>query len=242
MPPRFNRQLKLDNYKPALLVEQVSKVLADAIIDGTLKGGDQLVEEELRKQFNISRSPLREAFRDLEKKGLVEIIPRRGTFVRRITRKEIEEHFSVRAVLEGLAAKEATGKISREDLNEMTEILRTMEICARRKDARGYREHHFLFHEIFIDASGNDLLIDILRTLRMHSMWFRFTYHQYKDNFSASLKVHSEILEMFTKKSDPKDIQCLVEKHILVFKDRFISYLDKLESAPNGSLSCDNRK
>ena len=96
--------------KSSVLGEQVSQILMETILEGVLKGGDKLVEAELQKKFGISRSPLREAFRDLEKKGLVVIIPRKGSFVRRITQKDIEENFPVRSVLEGLAAKEAFQK------------------------------------------------------------------------------------------------------------------------------------
>lgn len=92
-------------FKPTVLVENIYEILTDAIVKGVFKGGDQLVEAELRKQFGVSRSPIRESFRILEKKGLVEILPRRGAFVKKITARDIEEHFPVRSILEGLAAR-----------------------------------------------------------------------------------------------------------------------------------------
>jgi|TARA_B100000315_G_scaffold92071_1_gene84812 DNA-binding GntR family transcriptional regulator len=72
-----------------------------------LNGRGQLIEAELQKQFGISRSPPREAFRSLGKKELVGTIPRKGTFVKRVTRRDIAENFPVRA---SLAAQEAGQK------------------------------------------------------------------------------------------------------------------------------------
>ena len=81
-------------FSPQVLTEQISKVLAEAILDGALTPGTKLLETELQQQLGISRSPLREAFRDLEKKGLVVILPRRGTFVREITPRDVQENLS----------------------------------------------------------------------------------------------------------------------------------------------------
>jgi DNA-binding GntR family transcriptional regulator len=93
-----------EKFKPLLLAQQVSQVLTDAILDGRLASGEQLVETKLQAEFGISRTPLREAFRELEKRGLVEIFPRRGAFVRQLSRQDIDDNFPVRAALEGLAA------------------------------------------------------------------------------------------------------------------------------------------
>ncbi|MFO7971698.1 MAG: GntR family transcriptional regulator, partial [Desulfobacterales bacterium] len=87
------------------LVDQISQALRESILTGRIKGGDQLLEDKLKDEFGVSRTPLREAFRILEKEGLIEIMPRKGSFVRGITRQDIEENFPVRAILEGLAAR-----------------------------------------------------------------------------------------------------------------------------------------
>jgi DNA-binding GntR family transcriptional regulator len=100
------RRIERLNFEGAGLTQQISQTLIQAILNRTLRGGDQLVEIELQKRLGVSRSPLREAFRDLEKKGLVVIKPRRGTFVKKIARQDIEEHYPVLAALEGLAAQQ----------------------------------------------------------------------------------------------------------------------------------------
>jgi DNA-binding GntR family transcriptional regulator len=218
------------DFKPFVLVEQVSRVLTEAILEGVFKGGDQLIEADLKDQFGISRSPLREAFRDLEKKGLIEIVPRKGAFVKKINRRDIEEHFPVRSVLEGLAAREAYGKLTDEDLQEMAIELDHMKDAVLKGDAKVYWENHLLFHEIFINASDNLLLIKMLKNLRMHTMWYRFSYQYYKEDLNHSWKVHKKILDLFkSKRSDVDELEKMVRDHIAVAAGRFLVYLEEQE-------------
>ena len=225
---KLNGKIKNLNFQPHVLGEQVARILTEAILEGVLKGGDQLVETELQKQFGISRSPLREAFRNLEKKGLVVIIPRRGTFVKRITRKDIKENFPVRAVLEGLAAREAYPKITENTIEQMSHVLDEMEKAVEENDTKAYWGSHIEFHDLFIKASGNDILINVLKTLRMHSLWYRFSYQYYKEDLHRSLDVHQKILDHFRNQDiDPEEIAKLVQEHIQVAYRSFLAYLDK---------------
>ena len=183
-------KIKEHDFQSAVLGAQVSQILTDAILKGILKQGDQLVEAELQKQFGISRSPLREAFRDLEKRGLVVIVPRKGTFVKAITEKDIRENFPVRATLEGLAARQAFSKITAKELKNLRQAFEGMRSAGQKKDAaKVYREHHHRFHEVFINASGNDTLINLLRTLRMHRIWYYVSYQYYSGSSKANIDI-----------------------------------------------------
>jgi DNA-binding GntR family transcriptional regulator len=236
---KLTGKIKNLNFQPHVLGEQVSRILTEAILEGDLKGGDQLIEAELQKQFGISRSPVREAFRDLEKKGLVVIIPRRGTFVKRITRKDIEENFPVRAVLEGLAAQEAYQKITQDALAEMSQVLWEMAKAVDENDTKAYWRSHLEFHDIFIKASGNDILINVLKTLRMHSLWYRFAYQYYQEDLHRALDVHQKIFNHFRNQDlDQKVMGELVQGHIQVAYRRFLAYLDEQDV---GSRKTDDR-
>jgi DNA-binding GntR family transcriptional regulator len=220
-------KIKQSDFKPEVLGNQIARVLTEAILDGDLKGGDRLVEAELQKHFNVSRSPLREALRELEKKGLVTIIPRKGTFVKRITRKDIEENFPVRAALEGLAARQAHPKITAETAAAMTRALSQMEDAARRRDTRAYWEHHLDFHELFINASGNEILIHLLKNLRMHSLWHRFSYRYYQEDLQKAVAVHRTILGLLKNPAaDAAEIEKIVRGHIDVALEKFMNYLE----------------
>lgn len=196
-------------------------------MEGTLRGGEQLVEAQLQEQFGVSRSPIREALRDLEKKGLVEIVPRKGAFVRTISSRDIKENFPVRAVLEGLAAREALDKVQPEQIREMEMALESMKGAVELRDAKSYWEHHRLFHDTFIQACGNQLLMGLLKDLRTHALWYRFSYQYYQEDLSRSLAIHEKILGIFRTK-DPgrgRDLEEMVRVHIEEAMERFLSYL-----------------
>lgn len=217
-------------FRSISLVDQIANALRDDILTGKFKGGDQLLEDSLKDEFDISRTPLREAFRVLEKQGLVEILPRRGTFVKRITRQDIEENFPVRAILEGLAARLAYENLRDQDIDEMEEVIDYMKEAAQRKDFIDYAKNHIAFHEIFINASGNETLIALLRNLRMHTLWHRYTHHYYKEDFRNSLKIHQQIIDLFKEKRAPaKEIERVVRQHIEVALGPFLKAMEKLE-------------
>ncbi len=202
-------------FSPQVLTEQISRVLTEAILDGALEPGTQLLEMELQQQLGVSRSPLREAFRDLEKKGLVVILPRRGSFVKEITRRDIQENFPVRGNLEGLAARLAYGKLSPEDLAKMRQALEEMKRAGRCKDREVYRQNHKIFHDVFIEACDNRLLIDLLQNLRMHRLWYFVSYRYQKLDFQMALDVHERILTLFEQAgTDPQELELLVRRHI----------------------------
>jgi DNA-binding GntR family transcriptional regulator len=205
------------------LAERISQTLIKAILDRSLRGGDRLVETEWQMHFGVSRSPLREAFRDLERKGLVEIRARRGTFVKKITRKDINEHYPVLAVLEGLAARQAHGRMNKENKNTLAGHLEAMQDAARTGDVKLFLEYHGRFHRVYIAASSNQLLIDMILDLRLRGTMLRYFYPHTPTYCQQSLNIHSRILSALSNPDeDPDRVERLVRSHIeemLVLKE-----------------------
>jgi DNA-binding GntR family transcriptional regulator len=207
------------------LVEQISEFLTNAIIEGRLENGQRLIENDLQRKFGVSRAPIRESFRILEKKGLVTIISRKGTFVRKITQKDVEENFPIRAVLEGLAARMAISHLTLKDIEGMELALSKMTEAARKIDFKSYLKYHLEYHEIFINASKNDTLIGILEKVRRQALWFfRFSYLWHEEIFGYPIRAHREILDFFLKK-DADSAGKLVEQHILIALDEYLKFL-----------------
>lgn len=214
-------------FQNSALSEKITNVLTEAILEGKFKGGQQLIEQDLQKVFGVSRSPVREAFRILEKRGLVHIVPRKGTFVKIISLKDIEDNFPVRARLEGLAASEAHAKMNNSTLDDLKFELDYMKNAAERVEPKSFWHHHSVFHNIFIEASENQVLIDILYNLRMHSLWYQFSYKYYQENLERAYKIH---LHIFQKLADPnvdrQEIEHIVCEHIEVALSNFLRYLE----------------
>jgi DNA-binding GntR family transcriptional regulator len=102
-----------------------------------------------------------------------------------------------------------------------------MKTAVENNDTKIYWKNHLEFHDIFIKASGNDVLIGILKTLRMHSLWYRFSYQYYQEDLQRSLAVHQTIFDRFQNKdTDINDLGNLVQMHIQTAFQSFVDYLD----------------
>ena len=204
------------NFSPQMIGQQLAKVLMDAIVTNEIHGGEKLVEHQLQQKFGVSRSPIREAIRDLEKIGLVEIVPRKGTVVKEITKKDVREDYAVRAPLEGLAAKEAYSNMDERDLARLDKALESMRKAVKSGAMTGYWRTHADFHNIFINASGIGLLSTILRVLRIHSLRSRLVYPCPDEDLGASLETHEEILKRFkSPTTDVNELERFVTQHII---------------------------
>ena len=222
----FTREKQKIQFRPSFLVEQVTNVLINLILDDILKGGEQLLENKLQKQLGISRSPLREAFRELEKRGFVEIVPRKGTFVKKISLKDIENNFPVRTALESLAARLACKNISGRELSELDDIFEDMKKAASQKDAKLFWKFHLQYHEILISSCGNQLLIDMLKMLRMHTLRHQFYFQYHQEGFERSLSIHEGILELLhARPINEKEVEAAMRDHLAKGYERFVTYL-----------------
>ena len=213
----FSGKLAMEakNFDKAGLAQRIARALIKEILDRSLRGGDRLVETELQKHFGVSRSPLREAFRELEKKGLVEIRPRRGTFVKKITRRDINEHYPILAVLEGLAARQAHLRMDEKQKNDLAAQLDAMKEAARTGEVDLFTEHHDRFHRIYIAASGSRLLQDMILDLRLRGTMLRYFYPHTPDYCQQSLAVHEGILSALCNPNEnPDHVERLVRGHI----------------------------
>ena len=147
-----------------VLREQVKDVLLQRIIRGELQPGDRLVETRIAQELGTSQAPVREALRDLELLRLVESEPFRGARVRGFSEAELIEVYPVRAVLEELAAREATARLDG-DVSNLEAEVEAMRAAAREGDLHGLVQHDFAFHRRIVEAAGNDVLLQCWKTL-----------------------------------------------------------------------------
>lgn len=210
---------------PIPLVEQIAEFLTNEIVEGRLENGERLVENELQRKFKVSRSPIREAFRILERNALVTITPRKGTYVREISQRDIEEYYPIRACLEGLAARLAIPYLEANDIKTMKFGLSGMKKAAREKNFKSYLKYHYEFNKVFMYASKNGTLIGMLENLRRQAMCFRFSHFYFYEYNEDAISVHREILDLFIKK-DADRLEAFVREHILKALDGFLQFME----------------
>ena len=140
------------------LSNRVFLKIRDNILNGTYKEQDELRENTIGKELGVSRTPVREALRQLELEGLVTIVPNKGAYVTGITTKDVKDIYTVRSMLEGLCARWATEHITEEQLDELEEIIFLSEFHMKKEGHNNTEQIAVLdsrFHAVLYEASNS---------------------------------------------------------------------------------------
>lgn len=182
--------------------EIVLERLRKAIFDGSLQTGDRLVETYIADNMGVSRTPVREAFRQLEIEGLAENVPRKGTIVKGISRKDIIEIYEMREVLEGLETRLACLNLSTAQVNKLKEKILKMEESIDNKDTVEYWAAHAEFHDIILYTSGNKRLIDQMKQIYEYLDKLRKSTLVMNKRKHAALEEHKAIVKAFESRDE----------------------------------------
>jgi DNA-binding GntR family transcriptional regulator len=156
------------------VTQEIATQLEQEILWGRFGPRERLVEEDLCARFGVSRTPVREALRLLEAKGLVTIRAARGVQVREISWKEIEDLYAVRVAFESFALELAAGRLHETRMRAIGAMLRQMRQAARRNDVRRYFDADNRFRALVFGACGNEVLIELLTSVERRVQKFRF--------------------------------------------------------------------
>lgn len=137
--------------------------IRDDILSGKYKEHEELKEVAIGEELGVSRTPVREAFRQLELEGLIQIIPNKGAYVTGITVNDVKDIYMIRSRLEGLCARWATEKITDEQMEEMEENVYLAEFHAQKGHMDQMAELDNRFHEIMYEACDSKMLEHLLK-------------------------------------------------------------------------------
>lgn len=182
--------------------------IRENILNGVYKEHEELKEATLGEQMGVSRTPVREALRQLELEGLVEIIPNKGARVTGITQKDIEDIYQIRYLLEGLSARWATEHVTEEQLEKMEEILYLTEFHAQKGHYAQVYELDSQFHELMYEASGSKLLNNILSDFHMYVTRIRKISLSNSSRSKNSTEEHRAILDAIKEHDADKAEKC----------------------------------
>jgi DNA-binding GntR family transcriptional regulator len=204
--PRHTTQMGSE-MPPATLRQQAYTSLRERLLSGELRAGMQLSEPDLAKQLGMSRTPVREAIRQMENEGLLEYAPRFGAMVRIPDRDELGEMYAVREALESYAAAEAAARIAPPDLKKLEQTFGQMlQIADRFRESgeselpdlllRDYLQADLDFHKIVIASAGNRYMAKILDDTRLLVRVFTATSWQYdQKKLNEANRFHERLLE-----------------------------------------------
>ena len=226
------RSLDYPVERPMTLRERIVDFIKDAIVTGKLKPGERVPEQDIAESFGISRTPIREAFRQLESEGFITVTPRKGAVVSPITDKDVSEFYAIKSLLEGYAARTACSKLTPRDIKRLETLNENMVKCAERGDFKGFFKLDNQFHDTFIKACGNDKLFNLIHHLVQQFERFRITALSLPGRMQESLKQHSQIVEGF-KTKNVKMVETLVRDNAERGRDVLVSEIIK-EKAKHG--------
>ena len=192
----------MEEYQDRSLGGKVFQQIRSDIINGKYKENDELRENTIGKELGVSRTPVREALRQLELEGLVSIIPNRGAFVTGISHKDIKDIYLIRSLLEGLCARWAAENISEEKLTELEEIIVLSEFQINRENV-GSPDH-------ITALDGRFLLTDFHNYVKMA----RLTSVASQERARRSIREHRQILRAIRER-DGELAEQLANEHIM---------------------------
>lgn len=195
------------------LTSKVYDHIRNGILDGSYKDGDYLVETRLAEKLQVSRTPIREALKQLELEGLVLSMPNRGVVVQAISENDIDDIYIIRQMLEGLAAYWAAERRTQEQLDALAEKVDLMDFYTGRGGAAQLSRLDNEFHELIYRACASRMLSHILASLHQNTRRARTSSLTIPSRPNDSLKEHRAVFAAI-EAGDPEAAKDAMEKHV----------------------------
>ena len=204
------------------LVSLVFDELERMIMEGALKPGDPINEKALSDSNGLSRAPIREACRRLEQAGLVEIIPNRGVFVRRISRRSAEELCEIKVVLARHLNRLIFASITPAQLAALRTLVGKIEQQARSGNLSRYYALNEEFHHSLVDIGGNQRLSEIYKAINKELNLVRWRAFREAPALEDSMSAHQEIITALAE-CDEALFCRVMEEHLLATNQRILA-------------------
>ena len=195
------------------LHDEATERVRDMIVEGRLAAGEWINEAELCQQLQISRTPLREALKVLATEGLVELVPRRGARVARLSARELVDLFEALGGIEGLAAELAAARMSNADLERLRQLQARIEERYKARDRLEYFHDNHELHLAIVRFSGNSAIVDIHARLIARVRRARYQAILSEARWSAAVEEHAQILAAL-EQGDASRAGELMRKHV----------------------------
>ncbi len=200
---------------------RVFQKLREDILSGKYKEHEELKEVAIGEELGVSRTPVREAFRQLELEGLIQIVPNKGAYVTGITAKDVKDIYMIRSLLEGLCARLATEKITREQMEEMEENIYLADFHAQKGHMDQMAELDNRFHDILYEACDSKLLEHTLKDYHQYVLRVRQKTLSNNTRGRASNDEHRQIMEAI-KAGDADKAEQLANRHMINAYDNMV--------------------
>lgn len=213
--------------------------LRDDILSGKYEEHEELKEVAIGEEMGVSRTPVREAFRQLELEGLIQIIPNKGAYVTGITEKDVKDIYMIRSLLEGLCARWATEHITKEQMEEMEENVYLARFHAEKGHLDQLTELDNRFHEIMYEACDSKMLEHQLKDFHQYVLRVRKKTLSSANRGPKSNEEHTQIMEAI-RSGDADLAEQLANRHMINAYENMVesglheAYAGKKEAGKDG--------
>ena len=211
--------------KPKGLTDWAYETIKELILTLKVAPGTQLQIEMLAEQMGVSRTPVREALLRLEQDGLTQVVPRVGVFVTGISKRDLEELYELRELLESRATEEAAQRLTDDDLDHIDHLLEESKAAVKPGEVEKFLESEIAFHQILTQSAQNRRLISIMDSLGDLSYRWRIISLKSQENVRLTLIEHQGIAQALRQR-DGKKAGKLMGDHIRSASERMIEEID----------------
>ena len=215
----------LQNHRP--LREIVYEELKRQILVGEIAPGTRMMEVELAEDMGVSRTPVREAIRKLEKEGMVTIEPRKGAYASNISIKDMVDVLEVRQGLEAMAAAIASEKITQAQKEELQTVVDQYREAVEAENVEKMIQYDQKFHMLIVTYSGNKTLTQVFSTVQELALRFRYIYYDDFNRYENMPNEHQEI-ENAIMSGDSEKARIAADLHVARLKDFVINEGEKV--------------
>jgi DNA-binding GntR family transcriptional regulator len=224
----------IDTEDTGLLSDRIRNALTDAISSGELAPGTTLDEQQLADRYGASRTPVREALRQLATSGMVEVRPRRGVIVRHVTAEEVMDMFEAMAEIEAVCVRLATYRITPLERSRLLRIHEASEAAVEAGDVDAYDALNREFHEAIYRAAHNDFLAEQAMAVRTRLNAFRRMQLRQDRRLVTSRAEHDAVMRAIAE-GDGDEAARRMRAHMLNAAsalDSYIAHQDALHIQP----------
>jgi len=226
----------IESEDTGLLSDRIRNALTDAISSGELAPGTTLDEQQLADRYGASRTPVREALRQLATSGMVEVRPRRGVIVRHVTAEEVMDMFETMAEIEAVCVRLATYRITPLERSRLLRIHEASQAAVEQDDVDAYDALNRDFHEAIYRAAHNDFLADQAIAVRTRLNAFRRMQLRQARRLASSRAEHDAVMQAIAE-GNGEEAGRRMRAHMLNAASALDSYIAHQDRAHTGATT-----
>lgn len=191
------------------LTDEIANIVRERILQGEYQIGEKIKENQIAAELRVSRTPIREAFKQLEEEGIIDYIPNRGCFAKGFTKQDVDDIYAVRLAMEVMAVRWAVTRITDQEIATLEEKCDLMEFYTKKKDGKKALELNSSFHDIIYASTRSRFLAQVLRSYKEYLDRTRKSVF-YEQNFFDDIQdEHREILEAIKERNEERAVQAI---------------------------------